>query len=144
MELEEIRAKVESQMDRDLVVVEAERQLEAWSIWARESGRATEYAIVLSPRRDHRLTAQGREKRVFQEIAGQVPPLVAAVDKSVARLPERLRRIVGANYFMDANIGRKARAIGMKRARFSQLLEAAKYSVWVGVRIRLGKTGAHV
>lgn len=136
---------------RDASLLMAERRLTIWAAWAKQHRQVLGYPTVSSLFRAMMdckrskmhdmaemaegkiITAQGKQALSFREDATFVPEPIAEVDAVVARLPRPLERVITANYFTYGPIEVRAKAAGLKRARFFQLLESAKYSVWVGL-----------
>lgn len=136
---------------RDASLVMADKRLATWSEWAKQNRQVLGYPTISSLFRvmmdskrskmhdmaemaeGKMITAQGKQALSFREEATFVPEPIAEVDSVVARLPRPLERVITANYFTYGPIEVRAKAAGLKRARFFQLLESAKYSVWVGL-----------
>jgi hypothetical protein len=136
---------------RDASLLLADKRLAIWADWAKQNRQVLGYPTISSLFRvmmDSKrlklkdlaelaagriITAQGKQALSFREEATFVPDAIAEVDRVVARLPRPLERVITANYFTYGPIEARAKAAGHKRARFSQLLEAAKYAVWVGL-----------
>lgn len=136
---------------RDAALVMADKRLAAWSDWAKSNRQVLGYPTISSLFRammeckrakmpdmadmaEGKIrTAQGHQTPSFREDAVFVPEPIAEVDAVVARLPRPLERVITANYFTYGPIEVRAKAAGLKRARFFQLLESAKYAVWVGL-----------
>lgn len=139
---------------RDAALVMAHRRLAVWADWAKQNRQALGYPTISSFFRammdskrakmldmaemaeGRLITAQGHQTLSFREEATFVPEPIAEVDAVVARLPRPLERVITANYFTYGPIEVRAKAAGLKRARFFQLLESAKYAVWVGLDSR--------
>ncbi len=134
---------------RDTGMVYAEARLDAWASWTRSNRErlgcptiSILYKAMQHARRataEERaiaghVTAQGQQTQVMRRYDENfIPEPVAEVDSVVAKLPRPLHKVIVANYFTYGAIEVRAKAAGMKRARFSQLLEAARYSVFVGL-----------
>lgn len=132
---------------RDASLVMAERRLNAWAAWAKEHRIVIGYPTISSLFRvmmdskrrllddmvELHITAQGKQTQSFREVDTFVPEPIAEVDAAVARLPRPLERVITANYFTYGPIEVRAKAAGLKRARFFQLLESAKYAIWVSL-----------
>lgn len=136
---------------RDACLVMADKRLAVWADWAKSHRQVLGYPTISSLFRammeckrakmpdmadmaEGKIrTADGRQTPSFREDATFVPEPIAEVDSVVARLPRPLERVITANYFTYGPIEVRAKAAGLKRARFFQLLESAKYSVWVGL-----------
>jgi hypothetical protein len=138
---------------RSDALVYAESRLTEWSRWCKESRHELGYPSMstlyramrekITPvgkriKRDRpELTARGTETRVFVEpTVGEPPDPVAEVETIVNRLPGDLRLVVTTDYFAYGPIEEKAKKTPWKRARYSQLLEAAKYAVYVALDSR--------
>lgn len=143
-------------MSRATAVVYAETRLNAWAGWAKQYSNHQGYPKIsliykvmrrkarrLGRIEEHRsserptglLTAQGKETLSFRppEI-GKVPEPIAEVDFVVARLPPDLHEVVMTEYFDDGvRIEDRANATRWGRARYSQLLECAKYVVYASL-----------
>jgi hypothetical protein len=145
---------------RDAALIYAEQRLSAWASWARE-GRAalglpsvsTLYkamrrkAVRIRSKRlelndpeaalGPRLTAHGVETRSFApHSAGEIPEAIAEVDQVVANLRPDLHEVIIADYFTYGPIEVRCRQTRFRRARYSQLLEAARYSVYASLAAR--------
>ncbi len=146
---------------RATAVVYAEARLNAWASWAREHRAALGYpsvsllykvlrrkamrlpALVEHPRLDRfdkpigLLTAKGTETLSFRpRDVGEVPEAIAEVDAAVASLPDDLHSVLMADYFTPGPIEVRAKGTRWKRARYSQLLECAKYAVYMALATR--------
>jgi hypothetical protein len=65
---------------------------------------------------------------------GDPAPAIIEVDGVVARLPGDLRTVILADYFTYGAIEERCKRTPWRRARYSQLLEAAKYAVFVALQ----------
>lgn len=142
---------------RAAALIFAENRLKPWADWARENRAGLGFptisllykamqmkwvevkekrAHVVAP--EHRgtghLTARGKETRsMIPPTIGEVPEAIAEVDAVVAQLPPDLHEVIIADYFTYGSIEVRCKRTKWKRARFSQLLEAAKYCVYTGL-----------
>lgn len=137
-------------MEREQELVEVDKRLAEWAKWAKTHRQALGYPTISSLFRvmmDSRRkklsdtifppTAQGKEKKNFRDTESHfIPERIAEVDSAVAKLPRMLERVITANYFTYGPIEVRAKSIGLKRGRFSQYLEAAKYSMSVLLDVR--------
>lgn len=156
------RAAVAPKRDRRAsAVVYAEARLDAWATWAREHRAALGYPKVsmiykvlrrkamrlgsqvdlprvgMGDRPLGFLTARGTETVSFKpREVGEVPEAIAEIDSVVATLPADLHAVLMADYFTQGPIEARARATPWKRARYSQLLECAKYAVYMALSTR--------
>ncbi len=141
----------ETRRKRDASLVYVDGRLAVWARWAKDNHQntglptiSTIYKAMMQTRVGIKhgaltdsVTAHGSATRSMRpESTGYIPEAVEEIDSAVARLPNPLRRVVVANYFTYGPIEVRAKIAGHKRARFSQLLEAAKYSVWVSLDSR--------
>ena|ERR1700683_5602841 len=147
---------------RDAALVIIDKRLDVWATWAKSHRQGLGYPtisslflVMMDSRRklledlvEIHITAQGKETRDFRDSENlHIPEPISEIDHVVARLPRPLERVITANYFTYGPIEVRANAAGLKRARFSQLLEAAKYSIWVGLNtaekdfVDSGRTG---
>lgn len=145
---------------RDAALIYAENRLSPWAKWAREHRDAIGYptisllykamqstkvgiirgtAIPFADYDNHGevvypVNADGSETRSMRpREVGEVPEAIAEVDVVVARLPRDLHTVIVADYFTYGPLDIRARQTPWKPARFRQLLEAAKYAVYVGL-----------
>lgn len=131
---------------RDAALIYAENRLKPWAKWAADSGttlsipRESAFNRAMGMFRvgiqggstAGRLTAYGAETRRFRPLeSGDPPDAVIEVECAVIHLPVRLKAVLNVEFFVYGPIEVKARALGMSRARYSSLLEAAKYSIFV-------------
>lgn len=142
---------------RDIALIYAERRLSAWSGWARESreqlGLPPISLIYKAMRRkaerirtqqiahgalvERALTASGHETRsCIPPTIGDVPEAIAEVDAVVAELRPPLNRVITADYFTYGPIEVRCKETPWGRARYLQLLESAKYCVFVALNAR--------
>lgn len=146
---------------RSSAVVYAEVRLDAWAAWAREQRTALGYPKVsmiykVLRRKAMRLgsqvdlpwvekndrplgflTARGTETVSFKpRDVGEVPEAIAEIDAVVATLPDDLHAVLMADYFANGPIEVRASVTPWKRARYSQLLECAKYAVYMALSTR--------
>ncbi len=135
--------------ETELVIVE--RRLSEWADWAKRHRQVLGYPsisalfrIMMDSKRvllpsmaemaeGHLISAHGKQTQSFREDSVFVPEAIAEVDSAVAKLPRKLERVITANYFTYGCREIRAKAAGLKVARFKQLLEAAKYSVWAAL-----------
>lgn len=78
--------------------------------------------------------AEGVETRSFRpaEVL-DAPAEVMAVDRAVAQVPAKPRQVLIAHYFSYGPIEERCRKTPYKRARYLQLLEVAKYAVYMAL-----------
>lgn len=132
----------------------AEARLSAWATWAKDRRHELGYPSISTLYKAMRekstpvgkrikretgpeLTARGTESVVFFESRVDEPPeAVAEVEAAVNRLPGDLRLVVTTDYFTIGPIEAKAKLTPWKRARYSQLLESAKYAVYTALDSR--------
>ena len=146
--------------ERSTAVLYAERRLNDWAKWAREqrdtlgyptsstmyktmkerleTSKETWKVPKLKPdEMPPQLTAMGKGTRsMIPPTVGDAPEAVMEVDAIVTRLPKDLRDVIMADYFTYGPIEARARSTRWGRARYSQLLECAKYSVFVALDSR--------
>jgi hypothetical protein len=144
---------------RDLALIYAERRLSNWAAWARENReqlglptisllykamrrkavriKAAAIAIAaMSPEEIARpeLTAYGHETRSsIPPSVGEVAEEILEVDEVVANLPPDLHEVIIADYFTYGAIEVRCKQTRWRRARYSQLLECAKYCVFAAL-----------
>jgi len=144
---------------RDAKLQYVELRLDAWAEWVRRDrlnlGLPTSSAIDTAmrltkvgiehgyagePEEDDdgiiqgRRTALGRQTRVSRSHEPvHIPDDIAETDKVVARLADPLKDVVHANYFTPGPTEARAQASGYQVARFKQLLESAKWSIWTAL-----------
>lgn len=138
---------------RDAALIYAENRLHPWADWARENRAGLGYptiallykamrqkAVPLRERRlvNHgKLTARGAETHSFlPQTIGEVPEAIMEVDTVVAALPHDLHAVIIADCFTYGPIEERCRRTPWKRARYSQLLEAAKYAIYTALSSR--------
>jgi hypothetical protein len=141
---------------RDSALVYAESRLAPWAKWAQQhreqigyptisllykAMQVTKVGIIRGrayPQADEHgqveypINADGHETRSLRprEI-GDVPEAIAEVDTAVAKVPQRPRLVLIADYFTYGPIEERCKRTPYKRARYFQLLEVAKYAVYV-------------
>lgn len=135
----------------ELTYVEA--RLREWADWGRERRKDLGYPTISTlykamrqkctpimeriKKRDAALTARGSETVVFFAPKVADPPdSVAEIETVVNRLPGDLRLVIVVDSFTYGRIEEKARHTPWRRARYSQLLEAAKYSIFAALDSR--------
>lgn len=144
---------------RPTALLYAEKRLSAWASWAkanrerlglptisliykamrersepaRRSWRVPKLAPDESPQL---LTAIGRQSRSMMPLTVDCPDHIAEVDAAVIRLPADLHTVIMTDYFSYGPIEVRAKQTRWKRARYSQLLESAKYSVFCSLYSR--------
>lgn len=145
---------------RAAALVYAENRLFPWAKWAKENRetlghptisllyqamRETKLGVIRGtalPMADEHgvvhypINADGRATRSFRAPpVGEVPEEIVEVDSVVARLPTDLREVLMADFFTYGPIEVRCKRTRWKRARYSQLLESAKYAVFMGLQI---------
>jgi len=132
---------------RDAAILYAENRLSAWAKWARDHRSSLGYPTIATlykaMRRklvqmksggDATLTARGAESHSFRPANVDDPgEAIAEVDTVVAALPRDLHEVIIADYFTYGPIEVRCKATRWRRARYSQLLECAKYSVFAAL-----------
>lgn len=146
---------------RDSALIYAENRLAPWAKWAKEHRQALGYPTIsllfkamqmtkvgiirgrAEPKADEHgeidypINADGHETRSMRPpTVGEAPEAIAEVDVVVAGLPKDLHAVIIADYFTYGPIEARCRATRWKRARYSQLLESAKYAVFVSLASR--------
>jgi hypothetical protein len=135
---------------RDTALLYAERRLRVWSDWAKDNHHGLGYPSVSTIYKAMRqkseqikrnapprmLTAYAVATRPASVPEPDVPDSIREVDIAVAQLPQDLRTVIMADCFTYGPIEVRAKQTRWKRARYSQLLECAKYSVfcWLASR----------
>lgn len=138
---------------RPTALLYAEERLRVWADWSKQHRSSLGYPTIsmlykamrqkakpieskkkqeeLLKREGPRYTAQGAETITYMEPkVGEPPESVAEVEAVVTRLPADLHTVIIADYFTYGPIEVRAKQTKWKRARYSQLLESAKYAVW--------------
>lgn len=143
---------------RAAALIYAENRLFPWAKWARENRetlghptisllyqamRSTKVGVIrgcATPTADEHgvvhypINADGRATRSFRATpVGEVPEAIVEVDGVVAQLPPDLHEVLVADFFTYGPIEVRCKATRWKRARYSQLLESAKYAVYMGL-----------
>lgn len=135
----------------ELTYVEA--RLHQWASWGRDHRHELGYPSISTLYKAMRekytpiglrltnqaaaLTARGKETVVFFEPrVGEVPEAVGEIEVIVNRLPGDLRLVIVTDCFTYGPIEVKAKKTPWRRARYSQLLEAAKYSIYAALDSR--------
>lgn len=146
---------------RDAALIYAENRLAPWAKWAKDHRQALGYPSVsllfkamrmtkvgiirgrAEPEADEHgeitypINANGHETRSMRPLTvGEVPEAIAEVDIVVAKLPKDLHTVIVADYFTYGPIEVRCKQTRWKRARYSQLLESAKYSVFAALASR--------
>lgn len=130
-------------------IIYAETRLEPWGKWSRDSAEALglpRVSIIHKimrrrlirgiSRNKQKMTAKGKETLSFRpKTIGSVPDAVAEVDKSIAALPSNLQLILKVEYidYRNSRIEERCAAAGLGRRRYGQLLECAKYAIFVAL-----------
>jgi hypothetical protein len=151
---------LDKKRERSTAVLYAEKRLSDWAKWAREHRESLGYPTISTlykamkermepgkgtwkvPKvKPHELppllTAMGKETHSFiPPTVGEAPQAVMEVDAVVIRLPKDLHDVIIADYFTYGPIEARAKKTKWKRARYSQLLECAKYSVYAALDSR--------
>lgn len=99
--------------------------VDRWARWARNGSSGIQGWSTTSP--SHRLAEQHRTGVRYEPgfMSTWMDADTAAMDRVVAGLPERLRKVIEAEFFSGAPIEFRAKKIGLKKARFAELLTAA-------------------
>ena len=135
---------------RDSALVYAENRLVPWAKWAKEHRQALGFptisllykamrqkSVQMKNGEGEHLTANGAQTLSFRPIAvGDIPQPIAEVDHVVATLPPDLHTVIIADYFTYGPIEVRCATTRWRRARYSQLLESAKYAVFVSLASR--------
>lgn len=146
---------------RDSALIYAENRLYPWAKWAKENRDALGYPTIsllfkamqitkigivrgaAYPVADEHcvvhypINAEGRETRSLSPPAtGEPPEAIAEVDMVVAKLPRDLHDVLIADFFTYGPIEVRCKVTRFRRARYSQLLEAAKYAVYAALSSR--------
>lgn len=101
-----------------------EVRLDAWAKWAKRNPENVGYAPVSI---SHRMMEDRRLGIRCDRGSGKVemPEAIAETDRAVAKLPERLKRVVFADYFEYAPREMKAKKLGMSARHMRRLLDEA-------------------
>jgi len=143
---------------RAAALIYAENRLFPWARWARENREAIGLPTIsllyqamqsskigvirgsASPVADENgiihypINADGRQTRSFRQTpVGEVPEAIVEVDMVVAKLPSDLHKVLIADFFTYGPIEVRCKQTPWRRARYSQLLESAKYAVYMGL-----------
>jgi hypothetical protein len=153
--------RMDKKRERSTAVLYAEKRLTEWAKWARdnrgnlgyptistlykamrerlEPGKGTWAVPKLKPNElPPLMTAMGKETRsMIPPTVGDAPETVMEVDSVVIKLPKDLHEVIVADYFTYGPIEVRAKKTRWKRARYSQLLECAKYSVYAALDSRM-------
>jgi hypothetical protein len=151
----------EKRRARDSALIYAENRLSPWAKWAKEHRQALGYPTIsllfkamqstkvgvmrgtATPFADYAnhgevvypINADGHETRSLRpRTVGEVPEPFAEVDGVVAKLPRDLHTVIIADYFTYGPIEVRCKQTPWRRARYSQLLESAKYAVFVALQ----------
>lgn len=105
------------------------RTVERWARWARNGSSAIQGWSTTSA--SYRLAEQHRTGVRYEPgfISNYMDPETAIMDRVVAGLPERLRKILEAEFFGHGVVEVRADRVGLKPARFKELLSAALLTV---------------
>lgn len=150
----------EKRRARDAALIYAENRLSVWAKWAKDHRHVLGYPTIsllakamqmtkigvirgfAAPYADYGnhgdvvypVNAEGTETRSVRPLSvGEVPAPIAEVDVIVARLPPDLHKVIVTDYFTYGPIEVRCKETPWKRARYSQLLESAKYSIFVAL-----------
>ena len=134
---------------RETAIIYAETRLEPWGKWSRDSANSLglpRVSIIHKiirrklvrgiSRNKFKVTAKGKETLSFRpRTIGAAPEAVTEVDKAVATLPENLQTVLKVEYIDYRNVRLEDRcaAAGLGRRRYGQLLECAKYAIFVAL-----------
>lgn len=99
--------------------------VDRWARWARNGASGIQGWSTTSP--SHRLAEQHRTGVRYEPgfMSTWMDADTAAMDRVVAGLPEQLRKIIEAEFFGYGVIEVRADRVGLKPARFKELLTAA-------------------
>lgn len=119
---------------------ETYKLVDRWARWARNGGSAIQGWSSTSP--SHRLAEQHRTGVRYEPgfISNYMNAETADMDRVVAGLPERLRKVLEAEFFGHGVIEVRADRVGLKPARFKELLSAALLTV--GARLAFANNEA--
>lgn len=151
---------------RDSALIYAESRLAPWAHWAKENRdnlgyptisllykamQVTKIGIIRGrayPEADEHgdvhypINAEGHETRSSRPVGiGEVPEVYAEVDRAVATVPPKPRQVLIADYFTYGPIEVRCKQTPYKLARYRQLLESAKYAVYVALAQNAGVEG---
>lgn len=143
--------------ERCTEILYAEKRLDVWAKWSKKNRQSLGYPTIstlykamkeraepirmtwrvakLKPEEiPPMLTAQGNGTRsMIPQTVEEAPIEVREVEAVVIRLPNDLHAVVIADYFTYGPIEVRAAQTKWKRARYSQLLESAKYFVFAAL-----------
>lgn len=96
-----------------------------WARWARKGSSGIQGWSASSP--SHRLAEQHRTGVRYEPgfISNYMDPETAAVDRVVTGLPEPLKSVLMSEFFTYGVIEVRAAKVGLKKARFAELLSSA-------------------
>lgn len=147
---------------RDSALIYAENRLAVWAKWAKDHRESIGYPTISTlyramattkvgivrgsaplPREvgegdercvEYPINAEGSATRSLRpQTVGEIPEAIGEVDSVVAKLPKNLHKVIIADYFTYGPIEQRCKQTPWKRARYSQLLESAKYAVYVAL-----------
>lgn len=145
---------------RSTALLYAERRLSEWAKWANKNREGLGYPTVATLYTAMRerlepgkmkwkipkigendeapiLTAMGKETRSFiPPTVGEAPEAVMEIDAIVIKLPKDLHEVIVADYFSYGPIEARCKKTRWRKARYSQLLECAKYYVYAALDSR--------
>jgi len=157
-----VEPRPERSKARDAALIYAENRLSMWSKWAKENRESIGYPTISTLYRamattkvgimrgsaplpkevgegdnrhiEYPINAEGSATRSLRPpTVGEVPEAIAEVDTAVAKLPKDLHTVIVADYFTYGSIEDRCKRTPWRRARYSQLLESAKYAVYVAL-----------
>lgn len=96
-----------------------------WATWARNRGGAAVGWPSTSP--SWRLAEQNRIGIRYEPgfVSNYMDPDIERMDSLIAGLPDQLKRVIEANYFVYGAIEIRAQKVDLKPSRFKELLKAA-------------------
>lgn len=99
--------------------------VERWARWARTGSSGAQGWSTTSA--SHRLAEQHRTGVRYEPgfISNYMDPETAAVDKVVTSLPEPLKGVLMSEFFTYGVVEVRAAKVGLKKARFSELLTSS-------------------
>lgn len=101
------------------------KRVDRWARWARNGSSAIQGWSTTSA--SYRLAEQHRTGVRYEPgfISNWMDGETAAMDRVIAGLPERLRKVIEAEFFSGAPVEVRAEKVRLKPARFKELLSAS-------------------